>query len=82
MKTRLACIVALMLAVPTLADDLGTAVKTDYDRYLADLFEHFHRNPELSTVEYKTAERMAAELRGAGYAVTESVGGTGIVALL
>ena len=82
MKKRLVCIVAIMLAVPAQADDLGTAVKTDYDRHLAGLFEHFHRNPELSTVEYKTAERMAAELRGAGYAVTESVGGTGIVALL
>ena len=82
MKKRLACIVAIFLAVPALADDLGTAVKTDYDRYLAELFEHFHRNPELSTVEYKTAERMAAELRTAGFAVTAGVGGTGIVAIL
>jgi hippurate hydrolase len=82
MTKRLACIVAIFLAVPALADDLGTAVKIDYDRYLAGLFEHFHRNPELSTVEYKTAERMAAELRAAGLAVTENVGGTGIVAIL
>lgn len=82
MKKRLACIVAIFLAVPALADDLGTAVKTDYDRYLAELFEHFHRNPELSTVEYKSAERMATELRTAGFAVTEGVGGTGIVAIL
>lgn len=82
MKKRLACIVAIFLAVPALADDLGTSVKTDYDRYLAELFEHFHRNPELSTVEYKSAERMATELRTAGFAVTEGVGGTGIVAIL
>ena len=31
----------------------------DYDAHLAGLFDHFHRNPELSTVEFKTAARMA-----------------------
>ena len=46
------------------------------------MFDHFHRNPELSTVEFKTAERMTAELRAAGFEVTEKVGGTGIVAML
>ena len=43
------------------ADGLATSVKTDYDRYLAPLFEHFHRNPELSTIETETAARMAQE---------------------
>ena len=72
----------LLLSAPSLADDLGAAVLRDYDDYLAELFDHFHRNPELSTVEFKTAERMAAELRAAGFEVTEKVGGTGIVAML
>ncbi|MEM0925696.1 MAG: amidohydrolase, partial [Planctomycetota bacterium] len=37
---------------------------------------------ELSLVEYKTAARMARELRAVGFDVTEGVGGTGVVAIL
>ncbi|MEM6469582.1 MAG: amidohydrolase [Planctomycetota bacterium] len=57
-------------------------IKTDYEDYLQPLFEYFHRNPELSLVEYRTAARMARELRSVGFDVTEGVGGTGVVALL
>jgi hippurate hydrolase len=64
------------------ATELNDAVKKDYDDYLWPLFDHFHRNPELSTIEHKTAERMAQELRRAGFEVTEGVGGTGVVAML
>ena len=64
------------------AEDLHQLVAQDYESHLADLFDHFHRNPELSLVEFKTAARMARELRAVGFDVTEGVGGTGIVALL
>lgn len=64
------------------ASELADSVKADYDAHLADLFDHFHRNPELSLAEFRTAERLATELRDAGYEVTEKVGGTGIVAIL
>jgi hippurate hydrolase len=64
------------------ADDLGASVEADYNNYLADLWDHFHRNPELSLVEVETAKRMAEELRAAGFDVTEGVGGTGVVAVL
>ncbi|NRB71819.1 MAG: amidohydrolase [Xanthomonadales bacterium] len=81
--------VKLMLATATLlcaqsltANELATSVKADYDQYLGALFEHFHRNPELSTIETETAARMAQELRSAGFDVAEGVGGTGLVALL
>ena len=47
------------------ATELNDAVKQDYDDYLWPLFDHFHRNPELSTIENDTAARMAEELRGA-----------------
>src|SRR4051812_526047 len=49
---------------------------------LVALYQHLHRNPELSLMEVKTASRLADELRKAGYEVTEKVGGTGIVAVL
>lgn len=64
------------------AQDLEAAVQADYEAHLEALFVHFHRNPELSLVEHATAARMAAELRDAGFTVTEGVGGTGVVALL
>jgi len=64
------------------ANELSDAVKRDYDEYLWPLFDHFHRNPELSLIEHDTAARMAKELRGAGFDVTEDVGGTGVVAML
>ncbi len=63
--------------------DYAAAVKADYDKSLGALWDHFHRNPELSFREYKTAERMAQELRAVpGMEVTEKVGGTGVVGML
>ncbi|WP_198953757.1 amidohydrolase [Rhodopirellula sp. MGV] len=62
--------------------ELNKAIDQDYDAYLSDLFLHFHQNPELSLVEFKTAARMGRELRAVGFDVTEGVGGTGIVAVL
>jgi hippurate hydrolase len=63
--------------------DYAAAVKADYDRDLGALWDNFHRNPELSFKEVKTAARMAAELRKvSGMVVTEKVGGTGVVGVL
>jgi hippurate hydrolase len=82
-KTSLLAL-TLAISTPAMADDgaLHEAVASDYDGYLAGLFDHFHRNPELSTVETSTAARMATELRAAGFEVTEGVGGTGVVAMM
>jgi amidohydrolase len=46
------------------------------------LYLDIHQNPELSSHEVQTAAKLAGRLRGLGYAVTEHVGGTGIVAIL
>ena len=72
------------ISAPLLADDhnVAQAVEADYDSYLAPLFVHFHKNPELSFLENKTAARMAEELRSTGIEVTENVGGTGVVGML
>jgi hippurate hydrolase len=66
----------------TTADELSDAVSADYDQHLAALYDYFHRNPELSSMEIKTAARLAEELRATGFEVTEGVGGTGIVAMM
>lgn len=82
MTKRVFCLLAVLISLPAFADDLADAVSKDYDEHLAGLFDHFHRNPELSTIEHETARRMAMELDMAGFAVTEGVGGTGVVAIM
>ncbi len=49
---------------------------------LEELYIDLHRNPELSLREEKTAAKMAAQLRSAGFEVTEGVGGFGVVGVL
>ena len=63
-------------------NDIKQWAATDYKNYLADLFLHFHQNPELSLQEFKTAQRMVEELSKEGFKVTPKVGGTGIVAIM
>ncbi len=46
------------------------------------LYLDIHQHPELSTHETQTAAKLAGQLRGLGYDVSEQVGGTGIVAIL
>ncbi|MGO4891344.1 amidohydrolase [Flavobacterium sp. W21_SRS_FM6] len=72
----------LFSPVTVMASSLSEAINADYQQHLAPLWDHFHRNPELSLMETKTAKRLASELRAIGYEVTEGIGGTGIVAML
>jgi len=81
-KLLISILAAASLFSTVAVADLQSNVADDYDAYLANLFDHFHRNPELSLSENKTAERMAKELRAAGFDVTEGVGGTGIIAIM
>ena len=72
----------VFLANNVIANSLIVDVNKDYQNYLAGLFEYFHRNPELSNMEFNTAKRVAKELRAAGLSVTSEIGKTGIVAVL
>jgi amidohydrolase len=78
----IAALATTNLYATTVLADLQSDIADDYQSYLANLFDHFHRNPELSTIENQTAARMAKELRAAGFDVTEGVGGTGVVAIM
>ena len=86
MRLSLPMLLAAALAsTPAAAADpqLQAAVKADYDKQLGALFGWFHRNPELSFKEEKTAARMARELKAVpGMQVTEKVGGTGVVGVM
>ena len=54
MFTRFCIVLFLfsLVSLPGQADTLSQAVSKDYDRHLGDLFEWFHRNPELSMMEH------------------------------
>lgn len=45
-------------------------------------YKWFHRNPELSTKEFKTAAYLAEQVRELGLEVTTEIGGTGLVGVL
>lgn len=77
-----AVLFSTFLVQPVMADELSESVEKGYEQHLGALFDYFHRNPELSSLETKTAARLAEELRDAGFEVTEGVGGTGVVAIL
>jgi amidohydrolase len=84
MMIRSLILAGALITTPAIAaPDFAPAVKADYDKSLGALWDYFHRNPELSFVETKTAARMAQELRAIpGLTVTERVGGTGVVAVM
>jgi amidohydrolase len=74
--------ILVLLSQSAQADSLSKQVQVDYKKHLGGLFDYFHRNPELSSMEKETAARLATELSAAGFDVTEGVGGTGIVAIM
>ena len=80
----LSAIALLGLHSPSSAqsNSLSEAIASDYDKSLEALFIDFHKNPELSYQETRTASIIAREWRAAGWTVTEKVGGTGVVAVM
>lgn len=85
MRHLLAAATAMSLfATPALAEpDYAAAIRADYDKSLAAMWDDFHRNPELSFQETRTAAKMAAALKAIpGMQVTEKVGKTGVVGVL
>ena len=70
---------ALLSLLPAVA---GTAAPKPLTADLRDFYIDLHKNPELSLHEEKTAGKVAARLRQAGFLVTAGVGGTGVVGVL
>lgn len=53
-----------------------------FNNYIISWRRKFHSEPELSFREFKTSQKVAAELKKLGLAVKTRVGGTGVVGLL
>src|SRR6266487_2219743 len=72
-------------APPSVPEDLRKAVLSKAGEVapkLEPLYKEFHAHPELSLHEEKTAQRVGDGLEQAGFAVTRSVGGNGVVGVL
>ncbi|MFN4097783.1 MAG: amidohydrolase, partial [Sphingomonas sp.] len=84
MRLLTSLLASSLIAAPVLAEpDFAPAVEADYAAHLEALFVDFHKNPELSYKESRTAAIMAKELRAVGgIEVTEGVGGTGVVGVM
>lgn len=80
---RLLPLAALVLLVssPLRAEPLADQIRSDLPGLMA-IYRDLHANPELSFAERRSAGIMAAAARKAGFAVTENVGRTGLVAVL
>lgn len=72
-KAAFALSLAWLFAVSVAAQDLPSAVNKQVPG-LVETYEGLHAHPELSHREEQTSALLAAELRKAGYTVTENVG--------
>lgn len=77
----LASLTPSFLSATTVKELAEQKLNADYP-YLEAYYKDLHAHPELSFKEVKTAAKLAGELRGLGFEVTEHVGGTGVVAVL
>ncbi len=76
----LTCLGPQLRSAPV-APDTGSRIDAEYPS-LSALYTDLHTHPELSLMEEKTSAKVAAELRSAGFEVTEKFGGTGVVGVL
>jgi hippurate hydrolase len=83
MTRRLLVAAALLatIASPARAETVAERLRGDMPGLLA-IYRDLHAHPELSFQELRSAGIMAAAAREAGFAVTEKVGRTGVVAVL
>ncbi len=81
LRTFFALVAASLLSSTAGAATVSDGVKADMPMLMA-LYRDLHANPELSMKEVRTPAKLALEMRKLGFAVTEHVGKTGVVAVM
>src|SRR3954447_13124448 len=74
-------VAALMASTAAPAATLPDAIRADMPQ-LMNLYRDLHAHPELSMQEVRTPALLAPEMKKLGFAVTEHVGKTGVVAVM
>ena len=85
MKLKQALILLFMTNISVVFAQLSPDVKLEIQKQTSEMFslcKNLHQHPELSLKEFETSKKMAAELRKAGFEVTENFGGNNVVGLL
>ena len=85
MKLKQALIILFMTNITAVFAQLSNEVEVEIKKQSQLMFtlcKDLHQNPELSLKEFETAKRMTAELRNAGFEVTENFGGNNVVGVL
>ncbi len=85
MLTQLCKVVCVLIFVQSATAIAETSLRADIAAHygaLQKLYEHLHRNPELSFHEEATSRLLAKQARKLGFKVTERVGGWGVVAVM
>jgi amidohydrolase len=72
---------AMNFTAPAAAATLSDSIKADMPQLMA-LYRDIHEHPELSMQEVRTPALLAPEMKKPGFAVTEHVGKTGLVAVM
>jgi hippurate hydrolase len=72
---------AMTMTTPAHAATLPDSIRADMPQ-LMTLYRDIHAHPELSMQEVRTPALLAPEMRKLGFAVTEHVGKTGVVAVM
>src|SRR5258708_8745815 len=75
------CLLSSGQAADGVRDFVSNKVAADYPA-LETFYRDLHLHPELSLMEERTSGKVAAELRAAGFEVTEKFGGYGVVGVL
>jgi hippurate hydrolase len=81
MRRLIVLAAALALPNPASAAALTDAIRADMPQ-LMTLYRDLHAHPELSMQEVRTPALLAPQMRKLGFAVTEHVGKTGLVAVM
>lgn len=79
---RIALFILSLFSITSFADTPLTEWAAHSSRELLPFYQDLHRNPELSYFEEKTAEKLAAEWKTAGFQVTTKFGGFGVIGIL
>ncbi|MDQ3289945.1 MAG: amidohydrolase, partial [Bacteroidota bacterium] len=69
-------------AQPAANDKAIQAFVTQASQKLVPFYQDLHADPELSFQEKNTSTKIARQLKAAGFAVTENIGGFGVVGIL
>ena len=79
----LLCLASIsMFSQPAKVSSKANQLAEDIEAKMIEWRHDFHKNPELSNREFKTAEKIAAHLESLGFEVQTGVAKTGVVAVL